>query len=163
MDTPVVIKPVGTAMHEYTILCFLVCMVTVFIAIWLSHSHSISLTMCTLSHTWYSSFQWQAPKQFNYNYHEQRRWTFSHLVICWISCWQEEPFPKASDEQVMNYVRLGGIWQVPSKYYESTHPFDAALWQAVEVCLKFVPSEQPSVQQVADFLRKARDEFKSKK
>ena len=57
----------------------------------------------------------------------------------------------------------GGIWKVPEKYRKSNHPFNVALSKAVEDCLKFIPEERPSAQNVADFLRKAREDYKKKR
>jgi len=60
----------------------------------------------------------------------------------------------------MNHVVMRGIWRVPSTYRESSHPFDVALSKAVTDCLQFIPDDRPSAQEVADFLKSARDKYK---
>lgn len=75
---------------------------------------------------------------------------------------QDKPFPKLNGKDTMNHVMKGGIWKVPQKYLKSKHPFNVALSKAVQDCLKFIPEERPSAQHVADFLRKARDDYKKK-
>lgn len=73
---------------------------------------------------------------------------------------KNRPFPKLTGAETMKHVMKGVMWEVPKKYRESTHPFNVALSKAVKDCLKSVPEERPSAQQVASFLRKARDDYK---
>lgn len=60
----------------------------------------------------------------------------------------------------MKYVMQGGIWKVPTDYMESADAFDVTLRHAVGWCLKFEPFERPSAPEVANYLRKAREQYK---
>jgi serine/threonine protein kinase len=107
--------------------------------------------------------QWQAPEQFTSDYpRTEKADIFSLGYVLNFLLTQEKPFPELSGKETMEHVMKGGIWKVPEKYRQSSHPFNVALSKAVEDCLKFIPEERPSAQHVAHFLRKAREDYKKR-
>jgi hypothetical protein len=73
----------------------------------------------------------------------------------------ENPYEDLSMDAAEAKIEKGEIWKIHDpKVLNSTHPFDVSVLKAMNMCLKVEPSERPSAQEVADFLRNALHEYK---
>lgn len=97
----------------------------------------------------YSSLLESAPRS-------ERADTFSLGYILNFLLTGMKPFPDNTGREVQDTVSNGTMWKITDpEIVNSTHPFDVSMRKAIEMCLKFEPSERPNAQQVADLLRKA--------
>jgi hypothetical protein len=112
--------------------------------------------------TGYSGSRYQAPEQ----YTEDRPRTekidvFSLGNVLGFLLTDENPYEDLSMDAAEAKIEKGEIWKIHDpKVLNSTHPFDVSVLKAMNMCLKVEPSERPSAQEVADFLRNALHEYK---
>ena len=115
--------------------------------------------------TGYSGSRYQAPEQYTEERPRTEKidvWSLGNVLGFLLT--NENPFENLSSDSAEEKIEEGEIWKIDDpKVLNSTHPFDVTLLQAMKMCLKFEPSERPSAQEVADFLRDALEEYSQSK
>lgn len=107
-------------------------------------------------------FQWRSPEEYLYQPETAAIDVYSLGHVLNFILTAQVPFPHLTDKQVAQQVSSGHRVQVTDPtILKSTHPYDRALLQVLDMCFEFDPAKRASARQVTNVLRDALDKLSS--